>query len=169
MVKNGNPLLWAKPIEGMAIGKETSGGVTYGLGEAGYDIRIKQEITFYCFLWLLPLIKVTDGDRSKWFFGRFVLASAVEKFRMPSDLVGIVHDKSSWARRALSVFNTVIEPGWKGYLTLELVFHGRKTVKIPAGSGIAQVLFHTLNEKRTYEGRYQDQADRPVEAKSVVS
>jgi dCTP deaminase len=28
--------------------------------------------------------------------------------------MGIVHDKSTWARRGLVVQNTVIEPGWHG-------------------------------------------------------
>ena len=42
--------------------------------------------------------------------------SSIEFFNMPKYLVGIVHDKSSLARQGLSVFNTVIEPGWKGYL-----------------------------------------------------
>ena len=167
MVRNGNTLLWAKPIDKMEVGKVAEGGVTYGLGEAGYDIRIKQEITFFCFLGLIPVIRLRDGEKTRWSLGRFTLASAVEKFRMPSDLVGIVHDKSSWARRALSVFNTVIEPGWKGFLTLELVFQGRKTVKIPAGSGIAQVLFHVVQERRSYEGRYQNQPDMPVAAKQA--
>ena len=34
--------------------------------------------------------------------------------------MGIVHDKSTWARRGLVVQNTVIEPGWHGYLTIEV-------------------------------------------------
>jgi dCTP deaminase len=70
------------------------------------------------------------------------LASAIEEFDMPNNLIGIVHDKSTWARRGLSVFNTVIESGWKGFLTLELVYHGDEELIIPAGAGIAQVMFH---------------------------
>ena len=94
---------------------------------------------------------------------------------MPNCLVGIVHDKSTWARRGLSVFNTVIEPGFKGGLTLELVFHGSGELTIPAGSGIAQVLFHTIAEPAEYTGKYQfqstdpeparDQENKPVPAK----
>jgi dCTP deaminase len=39
--------------------------------------------------------------------------------------MGIVHDKSTWARRGLVVQNTVIEPGWHGYqTTIELTNHG---------------------------------------------
>jgi dCTP deaminase len=84
---------------------------------------------------------------------------------MPFDLVGVVHDKSTWARRGLAVFNTVIEPGWRGYLTLELVHHGLKPLHIKAGSGIAQVVFSQLAEPAAYSGKYQDQARGPVQAK----
>ena len=52
--------------------------------------------------------------------GQFLLAATVERFQMPNDLMGIVHDKSTWARRGLVVQNTVIEPGWHGYLTIEV-------------------------------------------------
>ena len=96
--------------------------------------------------------------------GNFCIASAIEEFDMPSHLVGIVHDKSTWARQGLSVFNTVIEPGWKGWLTLELVYHGWKELVIPAGAGIAQVVFHETSFPASYEGKYQNQPDQPVRA-----
>ena len=87
---------------------------------------------------------------------------------MPSDLLGLVHDKSTWARRGLSVFNTVIEPGWRGFLTLELVNHGQNSLRLVAGQGIAQVVFHVLDEptEQPYpaEAKYQDQPYGPVGA-----
>lgn len=157
MVINGSKLLSVAPIKDMLEFKERLHGVSHGLAEVGYDIRIKQAVSFY------PLADsvMIDGELLQ---GRFTLASAIEEFDMPSDLVGVVHDKSTWARRALSVFNTVIEPGWKGFLTLELVYHGASVLHIPAGAGIAQVLFHTVYEPAAYEGKYQDQEDRPVAA-----
>lgn len=145
MIANGKGLLAAAPVDPMFDCKMRGHGVTYGLSEAGYDIRIKQSLTLH------PL-------------RRFALASAIERFDMPDDLVAIVHDKSSWARRGLSVFNTVIEPGWRGWLTLELVYHGWSPLRIAAGAGIAQVIFHRISEPRVYAGRYQDQPDRPVGA-----
>ena len=85
---------------------------------------------------------------------------------MPKNMIGIVHDKSTWARRGLSVFNTVIEPDWKGFLTLELVYHGIKPLHIISGSGIAQVIFHQIQSEASYgDGKYQNQADEPVGAK----
>ena len=145
MIINGKRLLLAAPIKSMLRAKQSSHGVSFGLTEAGYDIRIKQDVTM-------------SPKR------RFQLASTVEEFQMPRRLVGIVHDKSTWARCGLSVFNTCIESGWRGWLTLELVYHGDGELHIPAGAGIAQVLFHELIEPAAYSGKYQDQADRPVGA-----
>ena len=122
--------------------RTTLNGCTFGLSAAGYDVRIAEDV----FLW--P--------------GRFLLASTVEYFDMPDDVVGIVHDKSTWARQGLSVFNTVIEPGFNGGLTLELVFHGNKELVIPAGAGIAQVIFTSLAHDAYYEGKYNGQSTDPT-------
>ena len=96
--------------------------------------------------------------------GRFTIASCIETFHLPDCLVGIVHDKSTWARQGLSVFNTIIEPGWEGFLTVELDYKRDGILCIPAGSGIAQVIFHQIKETAEYTGKYQNQADQPVEA-----
>lgn len=173
MIINGATLLKLAPIKNMETGKVTEQGVTYGLGEAGYDIRIKQTVIFREDGWgpgrgRTASTKWREPDGTQMGNvrkGRFVLASAIEEFDMPPNLCGIVHDKSSWARQGLSVFNTVIEPGWKGFLTLELVFHGSGELRIPAGSGIAQVIFHEVLEEAAYQGRYQNQENKPVPAK----
>lgn len=166
MVLNGNSLYRSSQLLDIPSVKLTTHGVSFGLGEAGYDIRIKQDITFYRLFGLIPMVKTVDGEKVTRRFGKFALASAIEKFNMSPSCVAIVHDKSTWARRALSVFNTVIEPGWKGYLTLELVYHGRKKLHIPAGAGIAQVLFHLVQEPAHYSGKYQNQENQPVAARS---
>lgn len=172
MIVNSHKLLVQAPIKGMLSEKVKQHGVSHGLSEAGYDIRIKQEIRFThtgtkMHVWVgetrhKPVLHTTGKGE----YGRFCIASAIEEFDMPNDLVGIVHDKSTWARRGLSVFNTVIEPGWKGFLTLELVYHGHEDLIIPAGAGIAQVVFHSTTNRASYTGKYQHQGDLPVSAKS---
>ena len=166
MIINGESLLNAAPILNMEISKVRQEGVSYGLSEAGYDIRIKQTIAFMKDVETgTRTVGVKDNQGNLFFaYGRFALASAIEEFRMPDNLVGIVHDKSTWARQGLSVFNTVIEPGWDGFLTLELVHHGDNTLIIPAGSGIAQVVFHETKCLTSYSGKYNHQPDHPVEA-----
>jgi len=141
----------------------TFAGTSHGLGPAGYDLRL----VFDPDEPLFP--EPAHGDaRYRWLQrGEFLLVAAVEHFSMPDDLVGIVHDKSTWARRGLAVQNTIIEPGWSGFLTLELTNHGPESIKLVEGQGIAQVVFHRLDEpaERPYAGKYQGQAFGPQGAR----
>ncbi|MNY31589.1 Deoxycytidine triphosphate deaminase [compost metagenome] len=166
MIVNGEVLLSSAPVKGMMDHKRAFAGVSFGMSEAGYDLRIKQDIQFKAGVPGSMFVSVNGSD---FIPGRFTLASAIEEFQMPTNLVGIVHDKSTWARRGLSVFNTVIEPGWNGFLTLELVYHGSNDLVIPAGSGIAQVVFHATSAVASYDGKYQNQEDNPVEAKESIT
>lgn len=132
-------------IRPYSLEKQIFQGMSWGLSVAGYDIRIREGV------YLCP--------------GGFSLASAIEEFQMPLDVLGIVHDKSSWARKGIAVQNTVFEPGWIGFPTLELSNHGPTAIKIEAGSPIAQVIFHLCTEETEgYKGKYQYQPPRPVEA-----
>ncbi|GAF86027.1 unnamed protein product, partial [marine sediment metagenome] len=79
-------------------------GMTHGLGPAGYDVRVEFDA-----IGCLSVMNISSNG--------FLLCSTIEQFHMPDDVMGIVHDKSSWARKGLTVQNTVIEPGWCGYLT----------------------------------------------------
>lgn len=124
-------------------------GLSYGLSCAGYDLTIKSDTETV----------LLQGD--------YILAVANEHFTMPNNVVGIVHDKSTWARRGLTVQNTVVEPSWRGYLTLELCNHSNEIIHILPDSPIAQVVFHYLDEptEQPYTGKYQDQPAIPVAAK----
>lgn len=125
-------------------------GYSAGLSACGYDLTLGEAVE------LRP--------------GRFVLAVSAERLVLPADVVGIVHDKSSLARLGLAVQNTVAEPGWRGYLTLELTNHWIKRFYMPAGAAVCQVLFHRLDEatELPYAGRYQDQGPRPQPSRRMV-
>lgn len=160
MIFNQNKLIEAKPFKEMLTEKKKGEISSYGLSEAGYDIRIKQKIHFYkdsSGNWWTT-ISEPDGTITKK-RGKFILASTIEQFTMPNYLVGVVHDKSTWARKGLSVLNTVVESSWIGFLTLELVYHGEEELIIPAGSGIAQVLFSQIAVPHSYNGKYQNAGD----------
>jgi dCTP deaminase len=147
MIINGQTLLQYKPILGMLTKKHTYLGYSHGLSECGYDIRIAASH------WLFP-------GRS------FRLAHAIEEFDMPIHIMGRVLNKSSWARQGLDAsMTTNVEPGWRGYLTLELRYSGWKPLLVPAGVGIAQVIFEPLLEPTQYVGKYQDQPQGPVPAR----
>ena len=138
MIASRQTILSRKPIEPF-YDRSSAYGMTYGLGPAGYDVRIAQT------LWLWP------------FWGR--RASTIEYFRMPSDLAAEVKDKSTNARRFILVQNTFIDPGWCGYLTLELTRFLLWPVRIEKGTPIAQIVFYLLDEPtdQPYRGRYFNQ------------
>lgn len=144
-------------------------GTSYGVSVAGYDVCLDQDVV------VIP--------------GLTSLASTREYFKMPNNVIGVVHDKSTWARRGLFVQNTVIEPGWEGYLTLELTFspvlseeqqallvsRAGSYVDLPSpmsacsledGSPIAQVVFHYVDQmtKGYGDGKYQNQKRGPQRA-----
>lgn len=143
-------------------------GMTYGIGPAGYDVRIDQDITLYP-VTLGNLIINAMHSVAPWLIKKrpsFALASTLERFDIPDDITFKVEDKSTWARRGLSVFNTTAEPSWTGWLTLELKNHGEEVLKLKAGMPIAQVVFHRLEERtrRPYAGKYDNQARGPQPA-----
>lgn len=111
---------------------------SYGLSSAGYDVRIAEDI------WLWP------------FYGR--LASTIEHFNIPDNVLAEIADKSSWIRRFVILGNSKAEPGWRGYLTLELMRWLPWPIRIRAGTPIAHIVFHKLDKPtdQPYVGKYQD-------------
>ncbi len=122
-------------------------GMSYGVSSCGYDIRIAERIALSA--------------------GECRLASSIEHFDMPNDIAANVTDKSTLARQFIAVQNTIIEPGWRGFLVLEISNHGKTSVTIEAGSPISQIIFHLLDEatERPYSGKYQDQGPGVVPAR----
>lgn len=122
-------------------------GASFGLGPASYDVTLGQEL-------IIPP-------------GGFVLGSINEYINLPAHISAQVADKSSWARQGISLFNTFVDPGFKGYLTVEIANHSQWGVCIPKYSPIAQLIFNTLDEAtdRPYRGKYQDQPAKPIHAK----
>ena len=122
--------------------------LSYGLSPMGYDIRVSERTT--------PT-KMNKGD--------FRLFHSLEEFNMPNDVCANVSDKSTLIRLGLSVHNSWIDPGWRGFLTLEVTAMDRSIWILP-GMPIAHIVFHRLDEPTDtpYSGKYQDQSDKPVEA-----
>lgn len=89
--------------------------------------------------------------------GQFVLGSTLEYLRLPPDLGAYVVGRSSWGRLGLLVATAImLQPGWGGNLTLELVNHGESPIALYAGSCIAQLAIHSLQgpTEKSYEGKY---------------
>lgn len=120
------------------------GGRSFGLSSCTYDCRIAH-----------PLILPVHQGR---------LAVTMERFCFPHNVCGSVLDKSTHARVFVSAFNTHLDPGWRGWLTVELVNLGTEVAEWKEGDPLCQLKFEWLDEPtdKPYEGKYQDQPPEPV-------
>lgn len=144
------------------VEKTQSLGLSYGFSESGYDIRLAQEIILYPTTFKNLFLNMIGFKHHS-----FALGSSMEYFNIPDTLMAFVLDKSTNARRGIMVQNTCAEPGWSGFLTLEITYHGTKKIILPKETPIAQIVFHELKEKTllSYNGKYQNQEYGPQEAK----
>lgn len=166
--------------------KDTS----YGLSSVGYDLRLGEEIMWLknSIFKGSPDSNIISGLEPVYVDGAvksdpntmekatiaadtpcrmapssFLLAHTYEYIKMPNNLVGFVMDKSSLARKGLSLQNTVIEPGWEGMITLEIFNMSPHYIDLYPGMGIAQLMFSyivpplTAYNDRIVKGKYQGQ------------
>jgi deoxycytidine triphosphate deaminase len=91
-----------------------SSGMSYGLSCAGYDVRLARDETLVS--------------------GFTTVGVTLEHMDFPPDLLGLVKDKSTWARKGVQVQNTVIEPGWRGHLAVEMTYQPVLTKDLAASA-----------------------------------
>jgi dCTP deaminase len=112
----------------------------------------------------------TDG---RWFVGgmRLHLGVTAQLVRIPDDCLGILSGVSTLGRQGIQVHVTagLIDPGFCGNLTLELIVFGQAALLRP-GQRVAQLTLFQLDRtaERPYRGRYQGDDDAQP-AKGVVA
>ena len=147
------------------------GVVSYGLSSYGYDIRVADE--FKVFTNVYSTVVDPKNFDPKSFVdiqadvciippNSFALASTIEYFRIPRDILTVCLGKSTYARCGIIVNVTPFEPEWEGHVTIEISNTTPLPAKIYANEGIAQVLFFESDEicETSYadkKGKYQDQ------------
>ncbi|MBT9252184.1 MAG: dCTP deaminase [Brockia lithotrophica] len=147
--------------------------ISYGLSSFGYDVRIAGE--FYIFASLdaavvdpkdFPahaMVRKEVGPHEAVIIppNSYALGRSLEYFRMPENVVGICFGKSTYARTGIIVNVTPLEPGWEGYVTIEISNATPLPVKVYAHEGIMQVVFFRGGRPNvTYRdrgGKYQMQ------------
>ena len=145
--------------------------ISYGVSSYGYDARVGSE--FKIFTNVNTEIVDPKNFRPTSFVTKnsseciippnsFVLASTVEYFRIPDDVLVICLGKSTYARCGIIVNVTPLEPSWCGNVTLEFSNTTPLPAKIYANEGVAQFIFLKGNEKPeiTYadrNGKYMGQ------------
>ena len=142
-------------IEPFIDGQKKDGMISYGLSSYGYDARVSDE--FKIFTDVDSVIVDPKAFSTKSFVDRqtdvciippnsFVLATTIEYFRIPEDVLVICLGKSTYARCGIIVNVTPLEPGWEGHVTLEFSNTTPLPAKVYANEGACQFLFLEGNE-----------------------
>ena len=158
-------------IEPLAQGVPRQGVISYGLSSYGYDVRVGRHFKVFTNARCAvvdpknfdPASFVDiEGDYCLIPPNSFALASTVEYFEIPRDVIAICVGKSTYARCGIIVNVTPLEPEWRGRVTIEISNTTPLPAKIYAGEGIAQILFLRADAlcRTSYadkQGKYQDQ------------
>jgi dCTP deaminase len=147
------------------------GVISYGVSSYGYDVRVGDE--FKVFTNVYNTVVDPKNFDPKSFVdikadvciippNSFALASTIEYFRIPRDILTVCLGKSTYARCGIIVNVTPFEPEWEGHVTIEISNTTPLPAKIYANEGIAQVLFFQSGEPcaKSYKdkkGKYQAQ------------
>ncbi|MGB8658109.1 MAG: dCTP deaminase [Candidatus Zixiibacteriota bacterium] len=101
-------------------------------------------------------IRIGYGDPFILHPREFVLGASFEYISLPLDLMAYVVGRSSWGRLGLVIATaTLIDPGFKGVITLELANIGKVPLKLYPCLRIAQLVFHKLSSPTEgYTGEY---------------
>jgi len=166
MAKNHNMI---SPFENKQI-RGTK--ISYGLSSFGYDARVSNEFKIFTNV-NSEIVDPKNFKQSNFVSKKgseciippnsFALASTIEYFKIPNDILVICLGKSTYARCGIIVNVTPLEPGWEGCVTLEFSNTTPLPAKIYANEGVAQFIFIKGNEKPdiTYadrNGKYMKQS-----------
>jgi dCTP deaminase len=145
--------------------------ISYGTSSYGYDVRCAPHFKVFTNIYSATVDPKAFDERSFVDVSgdvcvippnSFALASTVEYFRIPEDVLTICVGKSTYARCGIIVNVTPLEPEWEGHVTLEFSNTTTLPAKIYANEGVAQMLFFQSDERcevsyKDRGGKYQGQ------------
>lgn len=162
-------------IEPFEAGQVRSSGdrrlISYGTSSYGYDVRCSRHFKVFTNINSATVDPKAFDENSFVDVesdvcvippNSFALASTVEYFRIPRNVLTICLGKSTYARCGIIVNVTPLEPEWEGHVTLEFSNTTTLPAKIYANEGVAQMLFFESDEvcEVSYKdrgGKYQGQ------------
>lgn len=145
---------------------KTKEGLSYGLEPAGYTLRLGN--TFKTLNMRSQTIDPCIGQehlyqtslREDYFVlspQSRVLCQVMEKLNLPNFISADLWPKSSYLRAGIVPHFALVEPGWRGHLTIEVFNTNPFAAKLYVGQGIVQIRFHMIaSAEETYDGHYQD-------------
>ena len=145
--------------------------ISYGTSSYGYDVRCSTQFKIFTNIHSAT-VDPKAFDESSFINiendvciippNSFALASTIEYFKIPEDVLTICLGKSTYARCGIIVNVTPLEPEWEGHVTLEFSNTTSLPAKIYANEGVAQMLFFQSDERclvsyKDRGGKYQGQ------------
>lgn len=108
------------------------------LNPAGIDLRVDRKV------FLEP--------------GNQMLVATVEKVELSETVLGILHLRSSLAREGFIASLALVDPGFRGQLTISLYNAGGRSVSLRKGDRFLQLTLFRLGNpaQRSYVGNYQN-------------
>ena len=141
--------------------------ISYGTSSYGYDVRCAAHFKIFTNI-NSAIVDPKRFDESSFVDvesavciippNSFALASTVEYFRIPRNVLTICLGKSTYARCGIIVNVTPLEPEWEGHVTLEFSNTTPLPAKIYANEGVAQMIFFESDE--TCEVSYADRGGK---------
>jgi len=162
-------------IEPFVERQAREGVISYGLSSYGYDARVGRE--FKIFTNVDSAVVDPKAFSPQSFVDRetdvcivppnsFALASTIEYFRVPRDVLVVCLGKSTYARCGIIVNVTPLEPEWEGHVTIEISNTTPLPARIYAGEGICQFLF--FKGEQPCETSYADRKGKYMRQRGVT-
>src|SRR5712692_4436696 len=108
------------------------------LNPAGVDLRIDQNLS------------LGPGQQS--------LVASIERVELSEKILGLLHIRSSLAREGIIASLALVDPGFRGQLTVNLYNAGDRHVSLRRGERFIQLSLIKLGEpsSQVYDGKYQE-------------
>lgn len=159
-------------INGFSEPTKTPKMVSYGLSSYGYDFRCGTRFLLFDNTMarvvdpledMSGMLKEIVADKIIIPPNSYCLAETVEHFEMPEDVIGVIYGKSTYARCGIALNCTIIEPGWRGKITIEVANQTPLPAAIHANMGLGQIVFFAGNPcevpyNKKKNPSYQDQS-----------
>ena len=135
--------------------------------ENGLDLRIGGEYAIYAYEGAVvkpceledarPLFRVVKADEVVIPPRNFVLLTTEEYVKMPDDVVGLANIRSTIARYGLTAPPTVVDAGFEGNITIEIVNNSPNTIVLRRGMRFLHLVLAKAAGRALYQGAYQGQ------------
>ena len=89
------------------------------------------------------------GDKFVLYPHQVVLATTLEYFSLPDDIYADVLSRSSYTRLGIHL-NTMVQPGFRGAIPLELFNHSNNAIELVVGSRVVQTRLFKINSATDY-------------------